>query len=60
MGGGDWQIVVQKEAQTRWVHAEVVDMMIGIDIYGVFMDTQVASVARDNVRDVEEGEEVLA
>jgi hypothetical protein len=42
------------------VQVEVVDMMIRIDIDGVFMGTQVAGVARDNARDVEEGEEVLA
>ncbi len=42
------------------MQVEVVDMMIRIDIDGVFMGTQVAGVARDNARDVEEGEEVLA
>jgi hypothetical protein len=42
------------------VQVEIVDMMIGIDIDGVFIDMQVSSVTRDNTRDVEEGEEVLA
>jgi hypothetical protein len=42
------------------VQAEVLDMMIGINIDGVFMDTQVGGVIRDNAREVEEGEEVLA
>ncbi len=42
------------------MQVEVVDTMIGIDIDGVFMGTQVAGVARDNAKDVEEMEEVLA
>ncbi len=42
------------------MQAEVLDMMIGINIDGVFMDTQVGGVIRDNAREVEEGEEVLA
>ncbi len=41
------------------MQAEVLDMMIGINIDGVFMDTQVGGVIRDNAREVEEGEEVL-
>jgi len=36
------------------------DMMIRIDIDGVFTGTQASGVARENIRDVEEGEEVLA
>ncbi len=39
---------------------EIVDLMIGTNIDGVFMDMQVASVAKDNTRDVEEREEVSA
>jgi hypothetical protein len=35
-------------------------MMIRTNIDGVFMDMQVTSVARENTRDVEEGEEMLA
>ncbi len=35
-------------------------LMIGTYIDGVFMDMQVASVTKNNTRDVEEGEEVLA
>jgi hypothetical protein len=34
--------------------------MIGTYIDGVFMDMQGVSVARDNAKDVEEGEEMLA
>jgi hypothetical protein len=34
-------------------------MMIGTNINGVFMDMQVADVARNNARDIEKGEEVL-
>ncbi len=41
------------------MQVEVVDMMIRIDIDGVFMDMQVFGVARDNTRDVEEREEML-
>jgi hypothetical protein len=58
VGGGDWQ-VVQKET-CGWVQVEVVDMMIGTYIDGVFMDMQATSVIRDNARDIEEGEEMLA
>ncbi len=36
------------------------DLMIGTYIDGVFMDMQGVSVARDNAKDVEEGEEMLA
>ncbi len=60
VGGWDLQVVVQKETRAWWVQVEIVDMMIGIDIDGVFIDMQVSSVTRDNTRDVEEGEEVLA
>jgi hypothetical protein len=60
VGGENWRVVVQKEAKAQWVQAEVVDLMIGTYIDGVFMDMQVASVTKDNTRDVEEGEEVLA
>jgi len=42
------------------VQAEIMDMMIRIDIDGVFTGTQASGVARENIRDVEEGEEVLA
>jgi hypothetical protein len=42
------------------VQIEIVDLMIGTNIDGVFMDMQVASVAKDNTRDVEEREEVSA
>ncbi len=35
------------------------DLMIGIDINGVFMDMQMVGVAKDNIRDVEEGGEML-
>ncbi len=42
------------------MQVEVVDTMIGIDIDGVFMGMQVAGATRNNTRDVEEGEEVLA
>jgi hypothetical protein len=37
-----------------------VDLMIGTNIDGVFMDMQAANVARDSARDIEKGEEVLA
>jgi hypothetical protein len=34
--------------------------MVGTNINGVFMDMQVASVAKDNAKDIKEREEVLA
>jgi hypothetical protein len=55
VGGGDWQVVVQNEAQAQWVHVEVVDMIIGTNIDGVFMDMQMVGVARDNAKDIEKG-----
>ncbi len=42
------------------MQAEVVDMMIKTNIDGVFMDMQATSVARENTRDVEKNEEMLA
>jgi hypothetical protein len=51
---------VQKETWVQQVQVEVMDLMIGIDIDGVFMDMQAASVARDNAKDIKEGEEMLA
>ncbi len=42
------------------MQVEVVDLMIGIDIDGVFMDMQAAGVTRDNARNIEEEEGVLA
>ncbi len=51
---------MQKEAQTWWVQAKVVEMMTRKDIDGVFVDMQATSVARENTRDAEQGEEVLA
>ncbi len=42
------------------MHVEVVDLMIGMNIDGVFTDMQATNVARDSARDIEEGEEVLA
>ncbi len=50
---------MQKEARVRQVQVEVVDLMLGTNIDGVFMVMQATSVAKDNARDVEEGEEVL-
>jgi hypothetical protein len=38
------------------VQVEVVDLMIGTNIDGVFMDMQGASVARDSAMDIEEGD----
>jgi hypothetical protein len=61
VGGENWQVVVQKEAKAQWVQAKVVDLMIGTYIdMDMDMDMQVANVTKDNTRDVEEGEEVLA
>jgi len=60
VGSGDWRAVVQKETWVQWVQVEVVDLMIGIDIDGVFMDMQAAGVTRDNARNIEEEEGVLA
>jgi hypothetical protein len=37
------------------VHVEVVDMMIGTNIDGVFMDMQMISVARDSAKDIKKG-----
>ncbi len=51
---------MQKETWVQQVQVEVMDLMIGIDIDGVFMDMQAASVARDNAKDIKEGEEMLA
>jgi len=34
------------------------DMMIRMEIDGVFMDMQATGVAKENTRDVEEGEEM--
>ncbi len=42
------------------MQVEVVDMMIGTNIDGMFMDMQVDGVVRDSAKDVEEGEKVLA
>ncbi len=42
------------------MQVEVVDLMDGTYIDRVFMDMQGASIARDNAKDVEEGEEMLA
>jgi hypothetical protein len=42
------------------VQGKVVDMTIRTYIDGVFMDMQVINVVRENTRDVEEGEEMLA
>jgi hypothetical protein len=36
------------------------DLMIGTNIDGVFMDMQATSVLIDSAREIEEGEEVLA
>jgi hypothetical protein len=58
VGGGN--LVVQKETPIQQVQVEVVDIMIGTNIDGVVMDMQAANVARNNVRGIEEGEEVLA
>ncbi len=59
VGGGDWKIIMQKIAQAWQVQVEVVDMMIGTYIDGVFMDIQAIGVTKDNARDIEEGKEVL-
>lgn len=56
VGGGDWWIVVQNETWAQRVQVEVVDLMIGTNIDGVFMDMQGASVARDSAMDIEEGD----
>ncbi len=40
VGGGDYRIVVQKEAQVQRVQAKIVDLMLGINIDGVFMNMQ--------------------
>ncbi len=37
------------------MQAEIVDMMIGTCIDGVFMDMQATCIAKDNAKDVEEG-----
>ncbi len=42
------------------MQAKVVEMMTRKDIDGVFVDMQATSVARENTRDAEQGEEVLA
>ncbi len=59
VGGGDWKVIMQKIARAWRVQGEVVDMMIGTYIDGVFMDIQAIGVTKDNARDVEEGKEVL-
>ncbi len=41
------------------MQVEVVDLMIGTDIDGVFMDMQAVGVTRDNTRNIEEKEGVL-
>ncbi len=51
---------MQKETWVQQVQVEVVDLMIVTNIDGVFMDMQAASVARDNAKDIKEGEEMLA
>jgi NifB/MoaA-like Fe-S oxidoreductase len=55
---GDWWVVVQKEALIRWVVVEIVDLMIGTYIDGVFVDMHATNAIRD-VAWFEEGEEVL-
>ncbi len=50
---------MQKETWVLWVQVEVVDLMIGIDIDGVFIDMQMAYVTR-NARDVARKQGVLA
>jgi hypothetical protein len=42
------------------VQVEVMGLMSGINIDGVFMDMQTAGVTRDNTRNVERKEGVLA
>jgi hypothetical protein len=55
VGGGDWEVIVQNETRAQRVHAEIVDMMIGTNIDGVFMDMQMVGVVRDNAKDIEKG-----
>jgi hypothetical protein len=40
LGGGDWWAIVQKETWAQRVQVEVMDLMIGTNIDGVFMDMQ--------------------
>ncbi len=51
---------MQKETWVRRVQVEVMGLMSGINIDGVFMDMQTAGVTRDNTRNVERKEGVLA
>jgi len=55
VGGGDWQVIVQNETRAQRVHVEIMDMMIGTNIDGVFMDMQMVGVIRDNGKDIEKG-----
>ncbi len=57
-GGWQW-VIVQKETCTRWVVAEVVDLTIGININGVFVDMHATNAIR-GVVGIEEGEKMLA
>jgi len=55
VGGGDWQVIVQNETWAQRVHVEIVDMMIGTNIYGVFTYMQMVGVVRDNAKDIKKG-----
>ncbi len=48
--GGDWWVVVQKEARTQWVLPKVVDLTIGININGVFVDMHAIDAIRGAAR----------
>lgn len=49
---------MQKEARTLWAVAKVVDLTIGRDIYGVFVDMHAANGIR-GVACIKEGEKMF-
>jgi hypothetical protein len=59
VGGGNWRVIVQKKTPVRQAQVEVMNMMIGTNIHRVVMDMQMANVARNNLKGIEKGEEML-
>ncbi len=55
MVGGHWWVVVQKETHIQRVVVEVVDLTIGVDIDGVFVDMHAINAIRDATK-IDEGE----
>ncbi len=50
---------MQKKTPVRQAQVEVMNMMIGTNIHRVVMDMQMANVARNNLKGIEKGEEML-